>query len=291
MSSQSRPVVLPVTEIFQHRPEHPQLDARRRVSRFLDEQNLAVALQPIVSLLDGRLIGAEALARFPDGRSPDMWFAEARETDQNLALDRLAFRTCLPLIDALPADSYLSINSSPELIMDPTLQSVLLADGVCLTRLVIEITEHVAIPSYRAVNAALAPFRERGVRLAVDDTGAGYASMDHVRQLRPDIVKIDRSLITGLTHDPTRRSLVTALIKLSQDIAATVIAEGVETPSELATVGELGVDHVQGYLLARPTTDPTIWPTWAGSHWLHREPDRTTSTADSTSPKHYRRIA
>lgn len=249
--------------------ERSFLAAHHRITQLLDERRVDIALQPIVSLLDGRLTGAEALARFPDGRAPDLWFAEARETAQSLALDLLAFTTALRLLDELPAESYLSINASPELIMDPALRTVLEAGDVDLERVVIEITEHVAIDSYEAIHAALAPLRERGVRLAVDDTGAGYASLTHVLQLRPDIIKIDRSLIARLTSDPARRSLVTALVLLALDLGAIVTAEGVETPSELETVGALGVDHVQGYLLSRPTTDPDRWRRWATRNWLY----------------------
>lgn len=249
--------------------ERSLLAARHRINEALDGQTLDIALQPIVSLLDGRLVGAEALARFPDGRAPDRWFAEARETAQNLALDLLAFRTALQLLPVMPHDSYLSINASPELIMDPALQSLLLDGGVPLERVVIEVTEHVAIHSYDEIHTALAPLRERGVRLAVDDTGAGYASLTHVLQLRPDIIKVDRSLIAKVTSDPARRSLVTALVLLALDLDASVTAEGVETPSELETLGALGVDHVQGYLLARPTTDTGRWQPWWTRNWLY----------------------
>jgi EAL domain-containing protein (putative c-di-GMP-specific phosphodiesterase class I) len=107
------------------------------------------------------------------------------------------------------------------------------------------------------------------MRLAVDDTGAGYASMNHVLQLRPDIIKIDRSLVETSTSDAARRSVITALVLLALDLGACVIAEGIETPSELETVGSLGVDQVQGYLLARPTTDPARWQRWWDRNWLY----------------------
>ena len=114
----------------------------------------------------------------------------------------------------------------------------------------------------------LAPLRERGLRVAVDDTGAGYASLSHVLSLRPDVVKLDRSLIAQVAHDPARRSLITALMLLSLDLGATVTAEGVETAGELDVLVSLGIDHVQGYLLAHPTTDVERWEKWWARNWL-----------------------
>ena len=115
---------------------------------------------------------------------------------------------------------------------------------------------------------ALAPLRERGIRLAIDDTGAGFASLSHVLKLRPNIIKIDRSLITHITSDPARRSLVTALILLALDLEATVTAEGIETPSELETLATLGVDLGQGYLLGRPSVDQKLWQRWSARSWV-----------------------
>ncbi|HVE64357.1 MAG TPA: EAL domain-containing protein [Mycobacteriales bacterium] len=248
--------------------ERSLLAAKVRITEALDQQALDVALQPVVSLTHGRLVGVEALARFRDGRSPDQWFPESRETGQSLALDLMSFRAALHVLPLLPAGTYLSVNASPELIMDSALRRLLLDDAVALESLVLEVTEHVPIHGYDRICEALAPLRERGVRLAVDDTGAGYASFNHVLQLRPDIIKIDRSLIAKITSDPARRSLVTALVLLALDLDASVTAEGVETPSELETLAALGVDDVQGYLLARPSADPARWQRWWTRNWL-----------------------
>lgn len=239
--------------------------ARQRVDHLLQRRSLDVALQPVIDLTTGRLAGTEALARFPDGRSPDIWLAEAVDTGQGLALDHLAFTSAIRHLKRLPAQCYLSVNATPELIMHGQLADVLSAQNVPLERLVIEVTEHVRISSYADLHACLAQMRERGARLAIDDTGAGYASFNHVLQLRPDIIKIDRSLIANITEDAARRSLVTALVLLALDLDATVVAEGVETASELNTLAMLGVDCAQGYLLARPSTDHSRWRRWCDS--------------------------
>ena len=112
------------------------------------------------------------------------------------------------------------------------------------------------------------PAPQTGLRLAVDDTGAGYASFNHVFELRPDSIKLDRSLVTGIDHDAARRGFVTAIVVLALELHATVTAEGVETPGELDVLRLLGVDTVQGYLLARPMRSTSLAHTWPGTDWL-----------------------
>ncbi|MCW2573263.1 MAG: hypothetical protein JWO88_3321 [Frankiales bacterium] len=240
-----------------------------RVTRALADEALDIALQPIIDLSDGHLIGVEALARFRDGRPPDVWFREAVDAGMALDLDRMAFMAALDLLPSLPERCSLSINATPELLTDATIQQRLRAPGTPGERIVIEVTEHVRINSYADVAEALAPLRELGIRLAVDDTGAGFASLNHVLQLRPDIIKIDRSLVSNVTSDPARRSIITSLVLLALDLGATVTAEGVETPSELETLATMGADHVQGYLLARPTTDRSRWSKWWTRNWIY----------------------
>ena len=242
--------------------------ARSRVGAVLDDAGIEVALQPIVDLTTGALSGVEALARFRDGRSPDLWFREAAEIGRGLELDRLAFASALALFPLLPADCYLSVNATPELVLSGALFAAVLEHDVPLERLVIEITEHARVSSYDDLQAVLTPLRERGVRIAVDDTGAGYASLTHVLQLRPSIIKIDRSLITSIDTDAARRSLVTALVLLALDLDASVTGEGIETHGELQTLAALGIDAGQGYLLARPQTDRADWQRWWGRNWL-----------------------
>lgn len=139
--------------------------------------------------------------------------------------------------------------------------------GVALERITIEITEHAAVARYEDIRAALLPHRERGVRLAVDDTGAGYASFAHVLLLRPDVIKLDRSLLTEIAHDAARRAFVTAIVLLALELDAAVTAEGVETMAELDVLRSLGVDTVQGYLVARPSVEPGDWAAWAVRNW------------------------
>jgi PAS domain S-box-containing protein len=248
--------------------ERSVVAARQRVQAVLEGGTVDIALQPIVDVTSGRVAGVESLARFPDGRDPEQWFRDARDTGLGLDLDRLCFMSALHLFDQVPSSVYLSINASPELITAGLSLADLLSAQVPLDRLVIEITEHVQIADYQELHEALAPLREQGVRLAIDDTGAGYASFAHVLQLRPHIVKIDRSLIANVGQDAARRSLVTALVLLALDLGASVTGEGVERPAELDALASLGVDHVQGFLLGRPRVEHTAWSRWWRRNWL-----------------------
>jgi PAS domain S-box-containing protein len=240
-----------------------------RVRGVLADRAVDIALQPIIDLNTGRLAGVEALARFRDGRPPDVWFREAAEAGLALDLDRLTFMAAMDLLPELPETCQLSINATPELLVDKAFHQRLRAPGVPGERIVVEVTEHVRISSYTDIAEALAPLRELGIRLAVDDTGAGFASLNHVLQLRPDVIKIDRSLVSNVTTDAARRSVITSLVLLALDLGASVTAEGVETPSELETIGTMGADHAQGYLLARPTTDRERWSRWWTRNWLY----------------------
>lgn len=244
-------------------PDDPSgQDVRHRLRRFLNDPDVDMALQPVVRLDDQRIVGVEALARFRDGRGPDQWFREAQECGLGKELDIVAFEVAVALLNEIPEDVYLSVNAGPDLLLDARLRRRLLHSGLPLHRLVIEVTEHAQVRDYAALERAVDALREHRIRFAIDDTGAGYASLNHVLQLRPEIIKLDRGLITGIEADPARRALVTALVLLSLELGATVTGEGIETPAQHEALATLGIDHGQGYLFARPTIDRSQWATW-----------------------------
>jgi len=224
----------------------------------LDSGRLDVALQPVVSLQTGELRAVEALTRFPSplGR-PDATFSAAAEIGLRHDLEMLAVDRALEIQQQVRAP--VAVNLSPDCAVDLVEH---LPETAPLDDLVLELTEHVQVDSYADVRKQLQPLRERGLQLAVDDTGAGFASLRHVVELQPDIIKIDRSLVTGIDADQARRTVVTSFVLLALDTGARVIAEGVETAAELATVAELGVDEAQGFLLARPSTSRLDWARW-----------------------------
>ena len=230
--------------------------------------SLEIALQPIIDLTTGACSGVEALSRFPDGSSPDQWFADAHRAGVGVALELHALEHAVEALADLPSDVYLSINASPAAILDPGLDRLLRRPDLPIHRIVLEITEHTAVSRYDDISSALSPHRTRGLKLAVDDTGAGYASFNHVFELRPDIIKLDRSLVTGIDHDAARRGFVTAIVVLALELHASVTAEGVETPGELDVLRLLGVDTVQGYLLAKPMRSTSLPHTWPSTDWF-----------------------
>lgn len=222
-----------------------------RIKRVLAARELRMVFQPVVNLRTGSPDGVEALTRIDaiPRRSPDQWFAEAEEVGLLLHLELAAIRVAMshvPSLDGL----YVSLNVSPRTGSSPELAEVL--GGVPLERLVLEVTEQAPVEDYEALREVLAPLRARGLRIAVDDVGAGFASLRHILELRPELVKIDISLVRSIDADPGRRAVVAALLSFASGIGADVVAEGVETAEELATLKGLGIPFAQGYFLGRP---------------------------------------
>jgi EAL domain-containing protein (putative c-di-GMP-specific phosphodiesterase class I) len=236
-------------------------EARVRIARLIDSATLDIALQPVFDVHDGRFLGAEALARFPAAfGSTESVFESAAAVGLSVPLERLALGCAITTLESLQPGQFLAVNATPQVAFE------LAATGEkrpeLLSRLVLEITEHAAIPSYADLRRALRSSREQGLRLAIDDAGAGYASLKHVVELEPDIIKVDRSLVEGVARDRARRSAVSAFVLLALDIGAYVIAEGVERADDLEAIRDLGVDAAQGYLLARPTKDRKALARW-----------------------------
>jgi EAL domain-containing protein (putative c-di-GMP-specific phosphodiesterase class I) len=232
---------------------------RRRIRDLLDTGGLAIAAQPVVDLGDARCHSMEALARFPTLGPPDLAFAMADEVGLRVDLEVLCIREAVGLLAHIHPTQSLAINMSPDVALQVLDE---LAGTVPLDRLIVEITEHAEVGTYDTLRSALVPLRRRGLRLAVDDAGAGFASLRHVVELRPDIIKVDRALVAGIDADPSRRSAVTTFVLLALDLGATVVAEGVETEAELLALMSLGVDAAQGFLLARPSSDVLDLERW-----------------------------
>jgi PAS domain S-box-containing protein len=238
-------------------------DIAVRVYDRLQSRDLLPVFQPILSVETGRLIGAEALSRFPGSSlTPDRWFTEAAEVGLGVELELMALERALLAAKDLPRDVYLSLNASPQVLVRPELSATLRSSGIPLDRIVLEVTEHSSVVAYDDVLAAVAALRAEGVRLAVDDAGAGYASFRHILRLAPEIIKLDRSLIAGLDEDPAMRALGAAVVTFASEMGSTVTAEGIETPYELRCLQDLGIDSAQGYLFGRPTHEWSTWNEW-----------------------------
>ena len=211
-----------------------------------------VVYQPIYSLATGAMVGVECLSRFDvePRRTPDVWFDLAHDSGVGLDLELRAIENALGALDRLPRSLWIAINSSPELILSGRLNALL--SETDLSRIILEITEHASVPDYEAVQAALAPFRRRGARLAIDDAGAGYASMRHILNLKADVIKLDMSLTRDIDKDMSRRALAKGLIAFAREVGSRITAEGVENEAELATLRAIGVDKAQGFFLSKP---------------------------------------
>jgi EAL domain-containing protein (putative c-di-GMP-specific phosphodiesterase class I) len=223
-----------------------------RVRAAAGGEGLSMVFQPIVATASHRPVGFEALARF-DGtprRGPDAWFADAAAVGLGVELELAAVRLALPALPHLPAQAYLALNVSPGSVLSGRLDDAL--GSVAGDRILLEITEHQMVETYDGLEDALRHLRRRGVRIAVDDAGAGYASFRHILRLRPDVIKLDMTLTRDIDTDRSRRALACALIGFARETGSTIVAEGVETTAELATLRRLGVDAAQGYHLGRP---------------------------------------
>jgi PAS domain S-box-containing protein len=238
---------------------------RRAVTEILRAEDLTIAFQPIVDLRTGQVTGVEALSRFPSRPSvrPDVVFAEADNAGLGSALELLAIRQALLEARFLDASLHVALNVSPGVMTNPSLLDAIVASGIDPTRIVVEVTEHVSVADYTVLARPRQRLRELGIRLAVDDAGSGYASLRHIVTLAPDVIKIDRALVTDLDADRARRALVGAVVAFAKEMGATsVIGEGVETQAELNALIALGVDAAQGYYLGRPTTSASDWRRW-----------------------------
>ncbi|MHB0927850.1 MAG: EAL domain-containing response regulator [Candidatus Nanopelagicales bacterium] len=225
---------------------------RALIQSTIDSGAFNIALQPVVDMRDGSTLCVEALARFPDGvlGNAAVWFAAALELGLASELEIVAARKALTLIPTLPARVMLAVNVSPETVMSGLAER--LGIEVPWDRVVLELTEHVPVEDYALLNRALAPLRQSGAQVAVDDTGAGFASLRHILGLHPDTIKIDIGITRGVDTDPSRAAIAGMLVRFADEVGVRVIAEGVETEGERNALLALGAFYGQGYLLGRP---------------------------------------
>ena len=198
------------------------------------------------------MIAVEALSRFSAAplQSPDVWFAHAWAAGVGRDLELVAAQRALADLDALPEGVRMELNISPEtLLCDEALE---LFAAVPEGRVVVEITEHEPFHDSGLLRTRLDELRASGVVCALDDMGTGYAGLATLLALRPEVHKIDRSIVRGIRADRARRALVAGWVAYAEQSGAEVVAEGIETPEELDTLRILNVRLGQGFHLARP---------------------------------------
>ncbi len=240
------------TESVSERPAAADIEA------VLEAGAIRSVIQPIFELATGRIVGYEGLARFDRDprRGPDVWLFSAAEAGRREQVEVAAARAHLARLDELPPSTYLALNVSPATAISEQLATLL--SGLPMERVVLDIPEHEPIVDYDAFRTGLAGLRARGLRLGVDDAGAGLVSLRHILKLSPNIIKLDVSLTHGINADRSRRALASALIAFAGQMGMDVVGEGIETAAELATLLDLGAGYGQGYILGYPGDSPEV---------------------------------
>jgi PAS domain S-box-containing protein len=221
-----------------------------RIGDVLRDESIEMVFQPVLELESGKVLSVEALSRFPGDASltPDRWFAEAWEVGVGVPLELLAIRKAAEAIARLPKDIGLSVNASPPTVASdaflPCFQS---AD-----RVTVELTEHLQVRDYRSFANAIKPMREAGGQIAIDDFGAGYASLRHMLRLRPEWIKLDISLTEGINENPLTHAMASALSAFAKEVGLNLIAEGIETEEELEALVDVGFHYGQGFYFGVP---------------------------------------
>jgi EAL domain-containing protein (putative c-di-GMP-specific phosphodiesterase class I) len=240
-----------------------KLESRRHRKQLFDlviEGQIYSVYEPIVEVTSRTVFGYEALARGPEGtelHSPATLFAMATEQDLLFQLDCLCRKSGLNGARDLPGDAKLFLNVRPTTIHDPNfraeaLERTLEACGLAPSDVVFEISEQESIANFDIFREVRDYYGKLGFQIALDDVGAGYASLEAVMELAPEFIKVDRAFCAGIDEDPSRQGLLRAMQSLAERIGARIIGEGLDTLEELETLGRIGIHFGQGWLFGKP---------------------------------------
>jgi len=232
----------------------------RELMNLVFTEQVTMHYQPIAELAGLEVIGYEALVRGPDGsefHSPTDLFYAASQIDLQSELDSLCRRKALVEAKSLPEETQLFLNCLPTAMRDPSfggdaVRRTLEDCGLTPSDIVLEISERHAIENFSIFREARDYYGGLGFKIALDDTGAGYASLRAVMELAPDFIKLDSAFVASIDADQPRQALVQSLAVASRKLGAKIIAEGIETRDELETLRALGIPLGQGFLLGRP---------------------------------------
>jgi len=234
--------------------ESPSENTRRRVERMIAARDFRIAYQPILNLHESTIVGYEALARFSDGTAPDRWFQDAHTIGLGCELELAAAERAVDIFARRQSHAYLAINLSPTTLLRADVENVCAA--LDPKKIVVEMTEHANVEDYEVLNERVNNLRQLGIRIAIDDAGAGFASLRHVLRISPDFIKLDRSITHQVDSLAGHQSLTAALLTFAQGTSSTLVAEGIETEQEAAALRRLGVAFGQGYFLGVPEIAP-----------------------------------
>lgn len=234
------------------------------MERILRNGEIRSAYQPIIRLRSGQLHGFEALTRCPPGSvfdGPAALFHYAELEGYSFALDRLARETAIRSCPDLNGKQKIFININSGIMKDPHFVSGqtrqwLAARGLKPGQVVLEITERSSIDDFEEAKHLLNHYRSQGYEIAIDDAGAGYSSLQAIVELRPDYIKLDKSLVQKADQDEMKLQMLRTFVRFAKRMKIMTVAEGIETPEELQLVRKMGIDFGQGYLIGRPSETP-----------------------------------
>lgn len=229
-------------------------EGREQIAAFLGGRGLRTVFQPIVDMATGEVAGYETLSRFSSlpEHSPEWWIQLAEGVELGDELEMAMFRSALSALLEAGLERPVTVNASPGLMSAPGFLAEL--DRVRGRRVVIELTERAMISDYAALQPVLAELHARGLLVAVDDAGAGFAGFRHLLEMHPDVIKLDISLTRDVDSDPARQALAQALLTFGDRIKVPIVVEGIETAAERTALLALGYRYGQGYLFARPAS-------------------------------------
>jgi EAL domain-containing protein (putative c-di-GMP-specific phosphodiesterase class I)/DNA-binding response OmpR family regulator len=233
-------------------------------NEILRKRRIRTVYQPIFDLNTMELFGHEALSRGPFDspfESPDLLFQFAGEHEATWDLEQLCLESSASHYQSTP-ESLLFLNVEADSVESLSTRGLQALSPLLNLRhqVVLEVTERSAIRDIPVFREALAMLRERGFRIAIDDAGSGYASLQSIAELRPNFLKVASTLVTGLHQDTIKRDVVEMLVTLSHRIDALCVAEGIETPEDLEECRRLGIPYGQGFYIGVPEEVPALHP-------------------------------
>lgn len=252
------------SNLRQRKAPEPDASFRVEMERILRNGGIRSVYQPLFLLKSGSLFGYEALTRcLPGSRfdGPLSLFRYAEQEGYSYALDRLARETAIRSCPLLGPKQKIFINVNSGIMNDPhfvsgqTLQW-LNARGLGPGQVVLELTERSSIDDFEEAKKLLGHYRRQGYEIAIDDAGAGYSSLQAIVELRPDYIKLDKSLVQDADRDEMKKQMLRTFVRFARRMQIRTVAEGIERPEELGLVRAMGIDLGQGYLIGRPSADP-----------------------------------
>ncbi|HWR43490.1 GGDEF domain-containing protein [Sporomusa sp.] len=243
-------------------------DLKEELDIIIKDKKITPVYQPIVNLKTGMIMGYEALSRGPVGsplQYPIELFSVAVDNGKLLALEQVCREAALSHLNDLGVNQRLFLNMNAEVVKDPNFRGGLtkafvIKQGFNPEQVTFEITERTAITDFDSFSKSLNHYRAQGYSIAIDDAGAGYSSLQSIAELRPNYIKLDRSIVHDVDKDPLKQAMLDAMTKLAAVIHSKIIAEGIESADELAILISKGVHYGQGYFLARPGFPPPEIP-------------------------------